>query len=381
MRYSERDLDTWVREGIVSAEQVAAIRRHQAVQGSFERRDRIVSSLAVIGAVVGGLGVILFLAANWDAIPRPARVALLLAAMIGAYGGGDALRLRRPIVGEALVFLGALLFGAGLFLVGQMYHVQAHDPLAFLVWTAAVVPMALLERTRPLAALGILTFGAWIVYELVDAGGGGEDLLAYLPVVGAFYGTALFAWGTWLGDEVFSGPMRGFGYAFAAFGTFVFTFREAVDELDAAAVGTVETVGMAALVAAALVGAALLAVTRTRPTARYEAAALAAVVALMSAAVLVPEGVDAVVYPILFNILLAGLALGAIVVGYANDEAWLVNSGIALVAIDVFARYVDFFWELLPRSLGFLGAGVLLLALAFGLERQRGRLLREMEAT
>jgi uncharacterized membrane protein len=380
MRYNDRDLDLWVRDGIVSAGQAATIRGRHASRASSERRGRLVSTLAVIGAAVGGLGVILFVAANWDAIPRPTRVALLLATMLGAYAGGYVLRTTRPGVAQALVLLGAIGFGASLFLVGQMYHVQAHDPLAFLVWTAAVVPMALGERTRPLAVLATLTFGAWIVYELVDAGSG-DDLLEFLPVVGAFYGVALYAWGTWLDDEVFSGPMRCFGFVFAALGTFVFTFGAAVDELRGRPeLGAVGTFGFAALAATALVGAAFLAMSGSRTTALSQAAALAAIVVLPAAAVLVPEGGDAIVYPVLFNVLLAAIALGAVAVGYFEDEAWLVNSGIALVAIDVFARYVDVFWELLPRSLGFLGAGLVLLALAFGLERQRGRLVRRMEA-
>jgi uncharacterized membrane protein len=338
-----------------------------------------VSTLAVIGAVVGGLGVILFLGANWDAIPRPTRVTLLLATMVGAYAAGYRLRPGRPAVGAALLLLGAIGFGASLFLVGQMYHVQAHDPLAFLVWTAAVVPTALVARTRPLAALGILTFGAWIVYELHESGGG--SLTEYLPVAGALYGAALYAWGTWLRDELFRAPMRTFGFAFGSAGAFVLTFQGVVEELgERSALGAVESVGLAGLVGAALAGAAVLATQSGRPTALYEAGALAALVLAELAAVLVPEHENAVAYPILFNVLVAVIALGTIAVGYLNEEPWLVNGGIALVATDVFARYVDFFWDLLPRSLGFLGAGLLLLALAFLLERQRGRLVRGMEA-
>ena len=56
-----------------------------------------------------------------------------------------------------------------------------------------------------------------------------------------------------------------------------------------------------------------------------------------------------------------------------------MNIGIAWVTIDVLARYVDVFWDLLPRSFVFLGVGVLILALAFGLERQRTRLVERME--
>jgi len=381
MRYTDADLDAWVREGLISAEQADAIRRRSASRASSERRDRVVSALAVIGAVVGGLGVILFFAANWDAIPRPARVLLLLATMVGAYAGGYVLRASRPAVAQALVLVGALTFGASLFLVGQMYHVQAHDPLAFLVWTAAAVPTALVTRTQPVAALAILTFGAWMVYEVVDAQDNG-DLVEYLPVVAALYGAALYTWGTWLRDEVFRGSMRALGFVFAAAGAFVFAFRGAVEELgEREALGTLATVGLAALVVAALAGCAVLATRGRRATARFEGGALAVLVVLQLAAVIVPERSDPIAYPILFNLLLAVVALGAIAVGYANEEIWLVNTGIALVAIDVFARYVDFFWDILPRSLGFLGAGLLLLTLAFGLERQRGRLVRRLEAS
>jgi uncharacterized membrane protein len=381
MRYTDNDLDVWVREGLVSAEQAAAIRSRTADRASSERRDRVVSTLAVIGAVVGGLGVILFFAANWDAIPRPTRVILLLATVVGAYVGGDFLRARRPAVGQALLLLGALSFGASLFLVGQMYHVQAHDPLAFLVWTAVAVPTAIVARARPIAALSLLTSGGWIVFELVEQRGGGGDLFEYVPVVAVLYGAGLDGWGTWLRDDLYRAPMRVLGYAFAVIGAFVFTFRASAEELGTrTALNGFESFGLAALAGAALAGCVLLWTRRERSTAALEAAALAGLVVLQLAAVLVPERTDLIAYPILFNVVVAALALGAIAVGYANDEVWLVNSGIALVAIDVFARYVDVFWDLLPRSLGFLGAGVLLLALAFGLERQRGRLVRRLEA-
>ena len=81
------------------------------------------------------------------------------------------------------------------------------------------------------------------------------------------------------------------------------------------------------------------------------------------------------IYPILFNLLFAALALGTIVVGYVEDEGALVAAGVAAVGVDVMARYFDIFWDFLPRSIGFVGAGVLLLGLAWLLERQRSRLV------
>jgi uncharacterized membrane protein len=53
---------------------------------------------------------------------------------------------------------------------------------------------------------------------------------------------------------------------------------------------------------------------------------------------------------------------------------------VVLVAVDLVARYFDVFWSALPRSAGLIGAGVLILAIAFLLERQRKRLLARMAA-
>ena len=392
-----RELEAWVADGLVSREQAEAIRRrYRDADDVSERRGRVVQTLAVIGAVVAGLGVILFFAANWDAIARPVRVAMLLAALVASYGGGYYLRdVRgsRPRVGEALMLLGAVVFGASLFLVGQMYHVQAHDPLALLAWALGAGATAAIVRSTPLASLAVLVSAGWLAFEVAEIGPGGDEGIAYFPVVAVLYGGALYAFGTALAPRLtplgFAGPMRGFGFALCAFGTFVFTFRavfEVFDEREP--LGTGVSLALVAMTVVTAAGVAALAVLRGRATARWEAVALGAAAALVLLVVLVPESTGerfdlqqpATVYPILFNLLLAALALGAILVGYANDEVWLVNVGIAWVAIDVIARYVDFFWDLLPRSFVFLGVGMLILLLAFALERQRARLVERMEA-
>ena len=103
---------------------------------------------------------------------------------------------------------------------------------------------------------------------------------------------------------------------------------------------------------------------------------LAAAVLAVLAVLLV--GGDGDVYAILFNLLFAAIALGTIYAGYLNDEAWLVNLGVVFVAVDLVARYFDVFWSALPRSLGMIGAGLLVLGIAWLLERQRRRLLERM---
>src|SRR5687767_6984684 len=109
-----RESEAWVSEGLLSAEQAAAIRSRYA-DAREERRGSATTALAVIGAVAVGFGVIGFVAANWEEMSHGVRLALLTAAVAGSYAAGFHLRDRtgsRPRLGEALYLLGVLLFGA-----------------------------------------------------------------------------------------------------------------------------------------------------------------------------------------------------------------------------------------------------------------------------
>jgi uncharacterized membrane protein len=384
-----RESEAWVADGIVTAEQAAAIRSRYA-DVREERRGSATTALAVIGAIAVGFGVIGFVAANWEEMSHGVRLALLTAVVAGSYAAGFHLRDRtgsRPRVGEALYLLGVLLFGASLFLVGQMYHVEAHDPFALLLWAGGAIATAVVVRSRAIAATAVLIFTAWVGFEfglaLDDAG---SNTWAAFPVVAVFYGGALYGLATaaqerirehWFASSGFPESGRGVGLPVAAAGLFVFTFADAADELGRAGdeLSGFLLTGLLLLAALALAGAAALALSR-RPSGRYEAGMLVIVIGAMVVATLLGGNGDA--WAILFNILFAAVALGIIYAGFLSDEAWLVNLGVVFVAVDLVARYFDVFWSALPRSVGMIGAGLLVLGIAYVLERQRKRLLARM---
>ena len=356
-----------------------------------ERRERMAAVLAVMGALITGFGVILFFAANWSDIPRWLRVASLIAGMALLYGLGYYLReVRRTNlhVAHALIFLGTVLFGASLFLVGQMYHVQAHDPLGFLIWAIGCLLVAALVRSGPIAALGLLVLVAWIAHEVIDLAGAVEETAVLLPVVLTLFGVALYGLGTgaaqWFVHVRFERPMRMIGFPLVLLGIFPFTFRLVHqsgflgrDPLTL----TEAKVLFWGFAAAALVGSVVLALQfRVRRTSLAEAIVLAAAGLLVVLAVVAPEvgetggeftGDEATVYPLLFNALLAVLAVGAIVVGFLNDEVWLANAGVVWVGIDVIARFFDPSWSMLERSLVLIPAGLVAIAAGYLLERRR----------
>jgi len=108
----------WVRAGLVTQGQADAIHaRYAAETPAVEEAPaggRFVAIIAGLGAVLLGVGVILFFAANWQAISRHGKLGSPSARSrppIG-WGGGSrsgARATRAPVA--ALLLLGAILYG------------------------------------------------------------------------------------------------------------------------------------------------------------------------------------------------------------------------------------------------------------------------------
>jgi uncharacterized membrane protein len=360
-----------------------------------DRRSRLAHVLGILGALVAGFGVILFFAANWGEIPRPLRVLLLLGGIVLLLGAGFVLtevRGTHPNIGHAFLFLGTVLFGASVFLVGQMYNVQAHDPLGFLLWSLGALAMAAVVRSGPIAALGILSFFAFLVHELVDAAVSFDEY-ALVPAFMALYGIALYGAGTgaerWLERMRFVRPARMLGYGFLTGGLLPLTFRDAHEfaNVDRALEIDRIAVMLGGLAAGAVIAAFALAILRWRErvTTLGEAALLLGTAVLVLVALLSPEVTEpaffegsgqpdrATVYPILFNVAFAAVAFGAVLVGLLVDEVWLANAGAIAVGIDVLARFFAPEWSMLERGIVLMLVGAAVLVLAGLFERRRLR--------
>lgn len=111
-------------------------------------RRRLWPAVAVLAAALVGLGLILWLAANWDTLGRTGRFALLQGVVV-VMGVGAALRAAvRPALG-----LLALLAIGGLFAYfGQTYQTGADAWQLFAVWALLALPLCLGARSDVLWA-------------------------------------------------------------------------------------------------------------------------------------------------------------------------------------------------------------------------------------
>lgn len=164
------DIDTIYKAGLITEAQ------HRQIIDHFHIREdggRFLAILSFVGAILVGCGVILLIAANWDEIPRGAKIAAGLLLMLGAHAGGWYLRevhggYRKT--GEALHLAGAILFLGNIALIGQIYHLSSRPPNALLLWWAGIAALPWLLRSTPLHLLSLLAFGVWFGLEINQAG-------------------------------------------------------------------------------------------------------------------------------------------------------------------------------------------------------------------
>ena len=87
---------------------------------------------------------LLLIGYNWEALSRGAKLAAIFGALAATQGGAFYLRFWRqmPRLSEAAFLLGCLLYGAGIWLVAQVFHLDAHYPDGVWCWTVGLLPFA-----------------------------------------------------------------------------------------------------------------------------------------------------------------------------------------------------------------------------------------------
>jgi uncharacterized membrane protein len=163
------EIDLWVKEGIIEPVQAAALKDRYPAPAESVAWGRII--FFSIGAVLFGLGVILLFAYNWQRMHTFVKLGVILAALIGAHGAGYWFRRpasRYQTAGEGLHLLGTMLFGAGIWLVAQIYHIEEHYPNAFLIWGLGALALALALPSTTQGIIATILLVLWNGFEVFD---------------------------------------------------------------------------------------------------------------------------------------------------------------------------------------------------------------------
>jgi hypothetical protein len=357
----------WADAGLIDAATAQQIRAYESAHaGTAGLRWPILIALAFGGLMLGG-GVLLFVAAHWDALSPGQRFALVLLLVAGFHVAGALVADRFQGLSIALHAVGTAASGGGIALAGQIFNLDEHWPAGILMWAVgAGAAWWVLRQLPQLALLSVLT-PAWLVSEwLVGAGSHFEPAVTRVAAAGVFLsalsyltavrGSSSSDWRRtlqWIGGLAL--PPAAVVLAFAASGSW---WRNELLPARSAlyAIGWTVAIGLP-------LG---LAVVLRRREALLHGLAAAWTIAL------------AVMGPAFGSLALHGWwALGAIGLvswGIRDGRVERVNLGAALFAATVAAFYFSAVMDKLGRSGSLIGLGLLFLVGGWALERTRRRL-------
>lgn len=164
-------LDDWRSLGLLSEDQPGPILDLYETQTELAERKHSLALLTLMGiaALMVGLGVLLLIGYNWQAMPAAVKLVIIFGFVGGTHGLGLYLRFYKQaaMLSEVAFFLGCLFYGAGIFLIGQIFHMNAHYPLAFWWWAWGILPFAICLDTMLLHLLLVAVLAIWCGNEIL----------------------------------------------------------------------------------------------------------------------------------------------------------------------------------------------------------------------
>lgn len=363
-------LSRWTEAGLIDPATAERIRAFEQTHGGQRRlRWPILIALAFGGLMLGG-GVLLFVAAHWDALSPATRFTLVLAMVGGLHAGGALVGDRFPAMSATLHTVGTIALGGGIAISGQIFNLDEHWPGGVMMWALGAGVAAWLLRDTPQIALFAILAPLWLGAEWAEAhspwflqadfsisvlaGGMVALALAYFTAVDANHKSSTRRALMWTGGLAL--PPLAVTLALAASEAWTSERWPATTLL---AIGIVIATAVPLVVAYAL-----------RRTAMWQNA-----IAMLWIAALVGLGqLDQNL------VLYAWWALGAVGLvawGVLDGRTERVNMGAAVFAATVLAFYFSQVMDKLGRSASLIGLGLLFLGGGWALERVRRRLVVE----
>jgi uncharacterized membrane protein len=164
------ELAAWSDAGVIGAGQIERILGcYESVADSGQRKHSTARfALQGISAFLVGLAALLVIGYNWQELHWGVKLVLVFGSVTLTHAIGFYLRFftsaRR--LSEVAFFLGCLFYGAGIWLVAQVFHLDSHYPDGLWWWAVGVMPFALCLDTLLVHALLVGLLATWAGIEV-----------------------------------------------------------------------------------------------------------------------------------------------------------------------------------------------------------------------
>lgn len=351
----------------------------------------LTSVLTVLGGGAAVLGVILLVAANWDSLSDAFKIGGFLILLAATHGGGLWIRWAgKPYIktADALNFLGAGLFLAGVGLISQIYNLHGYPPKAILLWLVAVLPLAFLLRSGPIAALAVFALLLWSHMEGGFTGsplrlsGFASFLVLEIGLGAALLGLSATLRGT---EAAISRVLRFCGAAILFYGLWALGFMRHFSSAASSAPHGWVLPSVALLLGILAIAAARRKIADALPALQGRLVALlVALLALSGFALWLhltsgTGGSAGIFISVMAWALWFLLALWCVAFGARTGRKAYLNAGSAAVGLGVITRFFDLIGGMAETGTILVIGGFLLLATGWATEKWRRSIAATME--
>ena len=377
-------INKWLKERVINQAQAKRMLADMEAYKKESHSNKFIVAISTIGAILLGIGAILFIASNWQELSSILKTIILVGSTAIAYYTGYIFKYQKqnlPKVGASLLFLGALLFGATVILVTQIYNVNANNHVLVLIWLIGILPLVYALRSMPIAGLASLLFYLWIgLFFSSDNSWFFFEFLGRFTIILFIAGSVmLFAIGGlhYLSNE-FKGIARTYRIAslkVLMVSLFLLTFNwfSKLDSYKSNWFNEVQDQIFTGIVIFSIIAIIISVINwffnKSKSLAIYEGPISLGIIGLVLIFFFYPS--ETSIYVLIFNLLFAVITLLFLYLGYHREDITLVNLGMFWLSIFLIAKYFDWFWDLLERSTFFLIGGIILILGSIVLEKKR----------
>ncbi|MDR3612310.1 MAG: DUF2157 domain-containing protein [Candidatus Obscuribacterales bacterium] len=405
-RALKKEVPLWIEAGVIQQTNAVTL---LAMYPVTESSNRLITIISILGSVLVGLGVLLFVGSNWQAMSSLMKLGIICGFIVTV--NMLALKLHfhshHQKLGSALFLLGGMIYGAGVWLIAQTFQLDLNWSLGLSIWSFGLIPMAVVTRSHPLVVLNGLVLLLWgycqpqffqalIVFALamflsysfksrsamvmaliqglgIWYSGQGSQIIG--PIMPAFlYASTLFSWYLWHRSYK---PL--FANCYLVISLFIGFCSVYITTIDSGGSFTNSNSYLPLATLVMLTTASITYVFKTVKTNRDEIAALIFMIPLMMAIMSIGNTFTPVTWPfkLLANAILFSSLIAVIYSGARRLESTIaVNICTVFFAIAVLTRYFDTFFAMMNRSIFFILGGLILLAGGYLLEQQRRTFVR-----
>lgn len=174
-KFLDREMDEALDKDIISEDQ------KERIMDQYEEGKglNVIWVIASVGAVLVGLGFLLVVANNWEAIGDFWKLMIIVGATAAALVASIMTESVNRYTSKGLLYLSVLIYGSGIFLVVDAYELGLYDSVSFFLWALGALALSVWKRDiilliagHILSIIGILVgFDDWIVVHVIVMAG------------------------------------------------------------------------------------------------------------------------------------------------------------------------------------------------------------------